>query len=88
MTKTPDDWFESLSAEQAPLLTDLRELVFAAKPEFEEAIKWGQPCYSVHSLVCYLNKFKSYVVLGFQQGALIESPLGDSIHEVPATWAN
>jgi hypothetical protein len=74
MTKSPDDWFASLPPEHGPLLNSLRDLVRTANPEFVEAIKWGQPCYSAHSLVCYLNKFKSHVVLGFQMGAHLPDP--------------
>ncbi len=76
MAVTPDAWFQQLPEDQQPLLKELRQLILSTNSNFEEAIKWGQPCYSRTSLVCYLNGFKSYVVLGFQKGAHLEDADG------------
>lgn len=76
MSKSPDDWFAALPDDQRPLLEELRRLLLATNGDFEEAIKWGQPCYSLDSLVCFLNKRKAHVVLGFQQGAHLDDPRG------------
>ena len=76
MPATPDDWFDSQSGEQGELLLRLREIVRSSGADFEESIKWGQPCYSLNSLVCYLNNFTSHVAFGFHQGAHLDDPLG------------
>jgi len=40
--------------------------------QFDEEIKWGQPCYSIKKLVCYIQKAKKHVTIGFQYGAHLE----------------
>ncbi len=74
MEKNVQTWFDALTDEQAPLLTELRQLVLASDENIVEAIKWGQPCYSLNCLFCYLKKAKTHVVLGFQQGAHLDDP--------------
>ena len=66
------DWFENLSESQRQKLDELRQLILESDREFTEEIKWGQPCYSVNKLVCYLQKAKEYVTIGFQKGAHLE----------------
>jgi hypothetical protein len=41
-----------------------------------EEIKWGQPCYSKNKLFCYLQKSKTHVTIGFQQGAHLDDRNG------------
>ncbi len=74
MTTSVDDWLDALPDEQKQLLIELRKLVKSANKEFVEEIKWGQPCYSLNKLVCYLKNTKAHVVLGFQQGAHLKDP--------------
>jgi hypothetical protein len=64
-----DEWFEALTEQQAPLLAELRQHILGSHSIFVEEIKWGHPCYSLRDLVCYLQKAKTHVTLGFQQGA-------------------
>lgn len=76
MEKIVENWFNTLSEEQKPILLDLRELVLATDENIVETIKWGQPCYSLNSLICYLQKAKAHVALGFQNGAHFNDPHG------------
>ncbi len=75
MEKNVEAWFDTSSNEQKPILLKLRELVLATDENFAETIKWGQPCYSLNSLVCYLQKAKTHVTLGFQKGAYLNDSL-------------
>lgn len=45
-----------------------------ADPELKESIKWGNPVYEKEGLVCYLAATKSYVSLGFFNGASLSDP--------------
>jgi len=69
MTNTVDTWFDELAEPQGRLLSELRELIHDTDSGFVETLKWGQPCYSLNHLVCYLQKAKGHVVIGFQHGA-------------------
>lgn len=51
-----------------PILNHLRQLIFTADPEMEEAIKWRQPCYSQNGLVCAMAAFKQHVNFTFFEG--------------------
>ena len=73
-TSLADQWFEALNDAQRPLLIELRKIILAAGKSLTEEIRWRQPCYKLNRHVCYLNAHKSYVVLGFQQGAQLEDP--------------
>ncbi|WP_138424463.1 DUF1801 domain-containing protein [Maritimibacter alexandrii] len=64
-----DDWFAALDPAQAETLGRLRGLILGSADGIKEEIKWRQPCYSRNKLFCYLQKSKSHVTLGFQQGA-------------------
>lgn len=69
MNDKVDDWFSNLSEPQHLMLTELRELILDTDKQFAEELKWGQPCYSINRLVCYLQKAREHVTIGFQQGA-------------------
>ncbi|MEC7763299.1 MAG: DUF1801 domain-containing protein [Pseudomonadota bacterium] len=64
-----DEWFEALTPDQRETLLSLRGLILDAGPGVDEAIRWRQPCYSRRKLFCYLQKSKTHVTLGFQNGA-------------------
>lgn len=74
MSTSNDDWFSTLSEDQRSVLLELRRLILSTDERLVETIKWGQPCYSLNGLVCYLQKAKRYVTLGFQQGARLQDP--------------
>jgi hypothetical protein len=75
MTKTAIDWIKESPASQRAQLEKLRSLILDVAPHAEETIKWGQPCYTQNKLFCYLQRAKTHVTLGFQNGALIKDPL-------------
>ncbi len=67
-------WFDELADDQRVLALQLRALVLAHAPDLREDLKWGQPCYAARSLVCYIQKAKSHVSLGFGNGAALADP--------------
>lgn len=69
-------WFATLTEEQAILADILRTQIFHVNPNFNEEIKWKMPNYSLNKLICYLQKSKAHVTIGFQQGAHLNDPNG------------
>jgi len=74
--KTVDDYIATLSPEQAALVRALRDLVRAAAPGVEEAVKWSQPVFSQGGPVCYIKANKKHVNFGFWWGARLDDPTG------------
>lgn len=74
MAKSVTDWIEEGEDWQQQLLRKLRALIRSAVPDAQEALKWGQPCYSRNGLFCYLQRAKQHVTLGFQKGARMNDP--------------
>lgn len=66
------EWFNRLSDPQRSKLSELRQLILESHGRFSETIKWGQPCYSINKQICYLQKTKEHVTIGFQQGAHLQ----------------
>jgi hypothetical protein len=62
-------WFSSLTVEQRRIADALRELILSRESLLTEEFKWNQPCYIGNSMVCYLQKAKKHVALGFREGA-------------------
>jgi uncharacterized protein YdeI (YjbR/CyaY-like superfamily) len=48
-----------------PILKRIREVVHAACPDVEEAIKWGSPFFLHHGILCYMPAFKEHCAFGF-----------------------
>lgn len=76
MTKSVMDWIDETEDWQKTLLLELRGIIKTAAPDAEEALKWGQPCYSRNSLFCYLQRAKGHVTIGFQKGSQMSDPAG------------
>ncbi len=76
LEKTVDSWMSRLEPDQRPIAEALRNLVVEAEPDLSEAIKWGNPTYEKQGRVCYLAATKSYVSLGFFNGAGLTDPQG------------
>ena len=74
--KTVDSWMSRLEPDQRPVAEAIRKLVLEADPDLSEAIKWGSPTYEKQGRVCYLAATKSYVSLGFFNGAGLTDPHG------------
>jgi uncharacterized protein YdeI (YjbR/CyaY-like superfamily) len=66
------DAYIAKSAEFAkPILAHLREVVHAACPEVEEAMKWSHPHFSYRGMLCGMAAFKQHCTFGFWKFDLI-----------------
>ncbi|MFV0383491.1 DUF1801 domain-containing protein [Paracoccus sp. (in: a-proteobacteria)] len=69
-----EKWFSELTDEQRKTAVDLRSIVLSQGAQLREEFKWGQPCFYGNSMVCYIQKAKSHVSLGFGKGASLTDP--------------
>ncbi|MFV0474761.1 MAG: DUF1801 domain-containing protein [Pikeienuella sp.] len=69
-------WFKALDGEQRLIATELRALILSRDARLREALKWGQPCYTLNSMVCHIQKAKRHVSLGFARGAEMTGAAG------------
>jgi uncharacterized protein YdeI (YjbR/CyaY-like superfamily) len=60
-----DAYIAKSAAFAQPILKRLRELVHAASPDVDEAIKWGAPAFMHHGLLACMAAFKRHCVFGF-----------------------
>lgn len=74
--KAVDAYIAQLEIWQAEIVSEVRNIVLAAVPQAEEAIKWAQPVYSVNEPFAYIKAFKSSVNFGFWRGVDIDDPGG------------
>ena len=64
----------------------LRTIMLASG--LDEALKWGQPCYSVEGTnVALMHGFKDYCAVLFHQGALLKDPKGLLVQQTPNVQA-
>jgi uncharacterized protein YdeI (YjbR/CyaY-like superfamily) len=54
-----------------PILSEFREIVHAACPEVEEAMKWSFPHFLYKGMLCSMASFKQHAAFGFWKGALV-----------------
>jgi uncharacterized protein YdeI (YjbR/CyaY-like superfamily) len=55
-----------------PILSHLRDVVHAACPDAEEALKWGMPSFMYRgSILCTMASFKAHCGFGFWLGAQV-----------------
>lgn len=57
-----------------PILAHLREVVHAACPDVEEAMKWSHPHFVYKGMLCNMAAFKAHCSFGFWKGSLIVDP--------------
>jgi hypothetical protein len=74
--KTVDAYLESLSADQAEIVSALRRIVTKAEPKAKESFKWAQPVYESGDPFCYVKAFKNAVNFGFWRGVDLDDPMG------------
>ncbi len=74
--KVVDAYISQLEIWQAEIVSAVRNIILAAVPKAEEAIKWAQPVYSVNGPFAYIKAFKSSVNFGFWRGVDIDDPGG------------
>ncbi|MBL4795966.1 MAG: DUF1801 domain-containing protein [Oleispira sp.] len=58
------------------LVESLREIILKTNDGFEEKLKWGMLNDSLNAQVCYIQKSKTHVSIGFQYGALLNDSKG------------
>ncbi len=68
-----------------PILTEFREIVHAACPDCEEAIKWSSPSFMYKGLLCGMDAFKEHAVFGFWKGALGVDDQAKTVHPTRMT---
>ena len=54
-----------------PILSHLRDVVHAACPDAEEAIKWGAPAFMHGGILCGMASFKEHCAFRFWKGSLV-----------------
>jgi uncharacterized protein YdeI (YjbR/CyaY-like superfamily) len=62
-----------------PILAHLREVVHAACPEVEEAIKWGAPHFMYRGMLCGMAAFREHCAFGFWKGSLVVDDSGKRV---------
>lgn len=72
-TKNPrvDEYIARAPAFAKPILAEIRERVHAACPDVEETIKWRQPSFEYHGLMCGMAAFKEHCVFGYWKAPLV-----------------
>ena len=66
-----------------PILSRLREIVHAACPDCEEAMKWSSPAFTYKGILCGMSAFKEHAVFGFWKGPLVVAEqTGDNPYRV------
>ncbi len=63
-----DAYIASKAPFARPILTHLRGVVHATRPEVEETIKWGMPHFVYHGVLCHMAAFKAHCAFGFWKG--------------------
>lgn len=71
-----ENWYADLGQDQRDMAMELREIVFAQGEELREELKWNQPCFFGNSMVCYIQKAKGHITLGFGKGTELADPEG------------
>ncbi|HWF63580.1 MAG TPA: DUF1801 domain-containing protein, partial [Rhizomicrobium sp.] len=76
-----DEYIEQAAEFARPVLGHLRNLVHAACPQVEEALKWKCPHFSYKGMLCHMAAFKSHCAFGFWHGAVRELLDGEKSNE-------
>ena len=69
-----EEWLAQLLPEHRAAASRLRRMVREVDPDLREAMKWGNPVYSLESDVIYIADQRQYVQLGFFAGADMPDP--------------
>lgn len=73
---TVEAYIAGLDGWQAQVAVKLDRIVMEAAPQADKVIKWAQPTYEDHGLLCYFKAFKTHVNFGFFRGAELDDPHG------------
>ncbi|SEK74801.1 Uncharacterized conserved protein YdeI, YjbR/CyaY-like superfamily, DUF1801 family [Colwellia chukchiensis] len=71
-----DEYINSKPPFAQEILRQLRTVIHSASPALTETIKWRQPCFEQHGVVCAMAAFKHHVSLSFFKGKLINDSAG------------
>lgn len=69
-----EQFFGCIPAPLGKLAASLRAIVKTAAPQAREEIKWGFPCYTQNSMLCYIRPAKAHLTFGFYKGASLTDP--------------
>lgn len=67
MAKNPkvDAYIADAAPFARPILKHFRSLIHRACPEVQEDIKWGNPHFVHHGMLCFMAAFKAHCAIGF-----------------------
>lgn len=74
--RTVDEYVRGLPADQAEIVSALRDLVRGAAPRASEVFKWAQPVYEHSGPMIFIKAHKAHVNFGFWRGAEMADPAG------------
>jgi len=66
-----DAYIEKAADFAKPILRHVREVIHAACPDVEEAMKWGMPSFAYHGIMCNMAAFKEHCAFGFWKGKIL-----------------
>lgn len=67
-----DEYINHAADFAKPILTHLRNLVHAACPQVEEAMKWSFPHFDYKGMMCSMASFKQHCSFGFWKAELMK----------------
>jgi hypothetical protein len=73
---TLDTYLERLDSRSREIIERLRGIVHEAAPKASEALRWGEPCWELNGLLCYVTTAKNHVTFGFFHGASLKDERG------------
>lgn len=69
-----ESWYADLGQDQRFIAMELRNLILSRSIVLREELKWNQPCFIGNAMVCYIQKAKRHMVLGFGKGTELADP--------------
>ena len=72
-TDTRIDAYIEKSAEFAPVMVHLRDLIHKACPQVSETLKWSMPSFEYKGILCGFAAFKNHCTFGFWKQTLMET---------------
>ena len=69
-----EDYIHELQGWQLQAAAELDRIVTEVAPNARKVMKWKQPTYEDHGLLCYFKAFKTHINFGFFRGAELADP--------------
>ena len=76
MATAHDTYVANAPAFAVPILEKLRKAVLKGCPQAVEVMKWSQPMFEHHGLLCGMSAHKEHVNFGFWRGNELDDPEG------------